>query len=71
MKWPTYEEAESLANQARDGGFLINMQKVEEFWTWVWLHSASGMTFPGACDCGEKAVALVCALQSVPIVPKA
>lgn len=66
--WPTFAEVESLAQKAHFDGFYLDLCEIETGWEWVWLHSASGMTFEGSCDCHVLCVAFVCALQALPIV---
>jgi len=66
--WPTFSEAEALAQNASDRGFKLQMTQRKNGYTWVWLHAESNFTFTGSCNTRQKPVALVCALMGVPIV---
>lgn len=67
-EWPTFAEAEALTAKASIDGFLLNLFEIDGGWGWVWKHEASGMTFGGDCDAHSREVAIVCALQAVPVV---
>ena len=66
--WPTFEKCEALAKTASDKGFKIKMEPTEKGWSWTWLHEPSGFVFEGDVDTPIKPVAVVCALQGLPVV---
>lgn len=66
--WPTFAEAETMAQKAHFDGMQLRMLQVDTGWEWTWLHVPSGMTFEGSCDTSSRAIAVVCALQSLPVI---
>lgn len=66
--WPTLEEMGVMAIKASEEGFTLLLLQVDTGFEWIWRHKPSGMEFEGSCDCHERAVAFVCALESVPII---
>lgn len=67
--WPSFEQAQALALKAKSQGFTLSMFQLQNgSWSWVWFHVETCTPFEGDCDNIHQAVALICALQDLPLV---